>query len=72
MMQLLKNLTLARQYMFASLIIMLLGLVLVGFWISSQIEKAVTKQTAAVTPLYVDNFIPPHLQSLHYHDWLSA
>ncbi|MCB0006938.1 MAG: hypothetical protein KDE04_10805 [Anaerolineales bacterium] len=71
MMQLLKNLTLARQYMFASLIIMLLGMVLVGFWISRQIEEAVTKQTAAVTALYVDNFISPHLQSLHYNDWLS-
>ena len=59
-----KQVTLARQYMFASLLVMLGGMVGIGLWISQQIETAVTNRTAAVTALYVDSYISPHLQGL--------
>ncbi len=59
-----KQLTLAQQYMFVSLVVMLGGMVGIGLWISQQIETAVTNHTAAVTALYVDSYISPHLQGL--------
>lgn len=59
-----RQLTLARQYMFVSLLVMLGGMVGIGLWISQQIETAVTNRTAAVTALYVDSYISPHLQGL--------
>ncbi|WP_420631141.1 sensor histidine kinase [Candidatus Leptofilum sp.] len=59
-----RELTLAQQYMFASLLVMLGGMVGIGLWISEQIETAVTNRTAAVTALYVDSYISPHLQGL--------
>ena len=37
-----RRLTLARQYMLVSLIVMLAGMIVIGFWISQQIETAVT------------------------------
>ena len=59
-----KQFTLAQQYMFVSLVVMLAGMVGIGLWISQQIETAVTNRTAAVTALYVDSYISPHLQGL--------
>ncbi|WP_420642142.1 sensor histidine kinase [Candidatus Leptofilum sp.] len=59
-----RELTLAQQYMIASLLVMLGGMVGIGLWISEQIETAVTNRTAAVTALYVDSYISPHLQGL--------
>ena len=58
------KLTLARQYMIASLLVMVGGMLVMGIWISQQIETAVTNRTAAVTALYVDSYISPHLQGL--------
>ncbi|GJM40053.1 MAG: histidine kinase [Ardenticatenaceae bacterium] len=59
-----KQFTLAQQYMLVSLFVMLGGMVGIGVWISQQIETAVTNRTAAVTALYVDSYISPHLQGL--------
>lgn len=56
-----RKLTLARQYMLVSLLVMLGGMLIIGMWISQQIETAVTNRTAAVTALYVDSYISPHL-----------
>ena len=59
-----KRWSLAQQYMLVSLLVMLGGMVGIGLWISQQIETAVTNRTAAVTALYVDSYISPHLQWL--------
>lgn len=58
------NLTVARQYMLTSFILMLLGMIVIGLWISNLIETAVTNRTAAVTALYVNSFISPYLADL--------
>lgn len=58
------RLSLAKQYMLVSLLVMLGGLVVIGFWVSRQIETAVTNRTAAVTALYVDSHLSPFLQPL--------
>lgn len=67
-----KELTLARQYMLVSLLVMLGGMLVIGLWISQQIETAVTNRTAAVTALYVDSYISPHLQRLAQEEVLAA
>ncbi len=55
---------LAVQFRIASLAILLLGMLIIGSWTGMQIERGVINRTAAVTALYVDSFISPHLQSL--------
>jgi len=61
----------ARQFMLMSFLIMLIGMVIIGLFISEQIKIGVTIQTAAVTALYVDSFISPHLQRLAYNEELE-
>jgi len=56
--------TLARQFMLMSFIILVAGMTIIGLLVSRQIESKVMNQTAAVTALYVDSFISPHLQRL--------
>ncbi len=58
------RLTLARQFLLVSLLILLTGMVVIGLWVGRQIETGVINRTAGVTALYVDSFIAPHLQSL--------
>ena len=56
--------SLTRQFMMISFGILLLGMVTIGLWVGKQIENGVINRTAAVTSLYVDSFISPHLQVL--------
>jgi len=58
--------SLARQFMVISFLIMLFGMLIIGSFISQQIETGVINQTSAVTALYVDSFVSPNLQSLAY------
>jgi len=67
-----ERLTLARQYMVISFLVMVAGMVFIGIWISRQIETAVTNRTAAVTALYVDSYISPYLQGLDENNQLPA
>ncbi|MBI5649792.1 MAG: sensor histidine kinase [Chloroflexi bacterium] len=68
----LRNVTLARQFMLASFVVLLAGMLIIGWWISGQIERGVINQTAGVTALYVDSFITPHLQDLARGNLLDA
>lgn len=45
---------------------------IIGNWMARQIEQAVVDRTAAVTALYVDSFIAPHLQNLQDDSRLTA
>ncbi|SMB84365.1 sensor histidine kinase [Deinococcus hopiensis] len=63
---------LARQYSLASLLVLLLSLLLIGWWVGRQIEVGVTHRAAAAAALYVENFIVTHLQGLKRQRWLSA
>ena len=58
------RLTLARQFLLVSSLILLTGMVVIGLWVGRQIETGVINRTAGVTALYVDSFIAPHVQSL--------
>lgn len=67
----LSSFTVARQYMLTSFILMLLGMIVIGLWISDLIETAVTNRTAAVTALYVNSFISPYLSDFDLDTPLS-
>ena len=55
---------LARQFLIASFGILLIGMIIIGSWVSAQIEDGVLNRTAALTALYVDSLISPELQAL--------
>jgi signal transduction histidine kinase len=65
------RLSLARQFMLLSFLILLGGMVIIGLWVGQQIELGVINRTAAVTSLYVDSFISPLVQDLAYSDRLG-
>ena len=63
---------LARQFLVISLLILVSGMLVIGTWVSRQIEQGVLNRTAAITALYVDSFVSPHLQSLQEGDRLTV
>ncbi|HLB48177.1 MAG TPA: sensor histidine kinase [Anaerolineales bacterium] len=66
------HLNFARQFLLISFFILLAGMLIIGAWVGEQIEIGVANRTAAVTALYVDSFIAPHLQDLARSDQLDA
>ena len=58
------RISLARQFLLASFVILLVGMLVIGVWVSYQIERGVLKRTAAITALYVDSFVSPQIQGL--------
>lgn len=56
--------SLARKFMLVSFLILLLGMLIIGVFVSAQIKNGVINQTSAITALYVDSFISPILQEL--------
>src|SRR4051794_1757499 len=63
--------TLARRFLLASLLILVIGGLLVGWWVGNQLERGIIDRTASVTGLYVESFIQPHLQGLDSGQWLT-
>ena len=59
-----KRLSLAQQFLLVNLIVLILGMVIIGWWISQQIKNGVIDYTAATTALYVDSFVAPLVQEL--------
>lgn len=68
----LSRLTLARQFMVASLIILVAAALGLGWWVGRQIEQNVVHRTAATTALFVESFVSPNVQELATADALSA
>ena len=58
------RLSLARQYLLVSFLILFFGMLIIGAWVGRQIEIGVTHRIAAVTALYVDSLVSHHLQYL--------
>lgn len=63
--------TLAGQYSLASLLVLLISMLLTGWWVGMQIREGVIHRTAATTSLYVENFLVTQLQELGTSTWLS-
>ncbi|HEX5418349.1 MAG TPA: ATP-binding protein [Chloroflexota bacterium] len=66
------RLSLAEQYLVASLLILVVTMVVLGLWVGEQIETGVLNRTGMLTALYVDSLVSPHLQSLATQPTISA
>src|SRR5664279_646375 len=64
--------SLTWQFLVAHFALVLIGVLITGAWIGTQIEASVLDRTASVTALYVDSVIGPRLQNLAQAHWLSA
>ncbi len=58
------RLSLAGQYLLASLLVLVFSMVALGAWVAQQIETSVLNRTGAITALYVESIIEPYLQPL--------
>lgn len=65
------RLSLSRQFLLASFPILLAGMLAIGTWVGKQIETGVLNRTGAVTGLYVDSIVRPHLRQLAGGDRLE-
>lgn len=65
------RLNLARQFLIASFPILIVGMLVIGFWVGEKIERGVANRVGGVTGLYVDSFVAPHLQGLRHADTLN-
>jgi len=67
-----ERLNLVQQFMLISLVILILGMLGLGSWVSGQIKEDVIDHAGATTALYLDSFVAPLLQELSTADALSA
>src|SRR5437870_2336896 len=70
--RLLQRLSLAQRFMLASLVILMLGMLGIGWWVGQQIAAGVIHRSAATAALYMDSFVAPNLQELAQRDSLTA
>ena len=56
--------SLAAQFLFAGGLVALVAMLLVGLLVTSLIERAVTRNAAAATALYVDSVVAPLLPDM--------
>jgi signal transduction histidine kinase len=66
------SLSLARQFTLASSALVVLGLGILGMWVSAKIEAGVKSHVASRTALYMGSVVAPHLQELASRPTLSA
>lgn len=60
----LTGMNLTERYILTSLVLVILGILSIGWWVSQQITNGVIHRTSATTALFVDSFISSHLQEL--------
>jgi signal transduction histidine kinase len=62
--------SLARRFLLASLLVLGVGGLVIGWWVGDQLERGIVNRTASITGLYVDSIIEPHLATLASGEWL--
>ena len=65
------GLTLARQFLIAGSAVLVAGMLVIGIWVTRQIEEGVIRNSAAATALYVDSVIAPLFPNLGGSEVLS-
>src|SRR5262249_27662939 len=65
------SLTLARRFLLANLVILLVGGLAIGIWVGNQLERGIIDRTASITALYVESFIEPPVATLATGEWLT-
>ncbi len=68
----LKRLSLLQQFLLITFAILLGGMLIIGWWVANRIENAVVNQAASTTALYMNNFVPPIIQSFNADGTISA
>jgi signal transduction histidine kinase len=58
------HLTLARRFLAANFLVLLVGGLVVGVWIGNTLERGIVARTASVSALYVESFVEPHVQDM--------
>ncbi|RJL06595.1 ATP-binding protein [Paracoccus siganidrum] len=59
-----RPMSLATQFVLAASVTLVSGMLVIGFWVASKIERGVMNNAAAMTALYVDAIIAPVLQDI--------
>lgn len=59
-----RRLSLSHQFAIAAFFVLTGGMIFLGIWVSSRIERGVVQNTANGAALYINSFIEPHSQSL--------
>jgi signal transduction histidine kinase len=62
----------AGQFLAFGLIVLVGGMLTIGFWIQREIREAVINRTAGVTSLYLNAMLSPHIESLRDGRTLDA
>lgn len=65
------RLSLAAQFLTTGSIVLLIGMTVIGVWVTERIEDGVTRNTAASTALYMESFVAPLLAELSHGNELS-
>lgn len=65
------RLNLAQRFAVACFAVLVAGMVVMGRWVSEQIEDGVTQNSAVTTALYMNSFVAPEVTELEYRESLS-
>lgn len=65
------RLSLSQRFAVTGGVVMLVAMLVIGYWVSTRIEQGVIDSTAASTALYMDSFIAPLVQELDTAETLS-
>lgn len=65
------RLSLLLQFSIAASIVVAIGMIAIGSWVSGRIEEGVVNNVATVEDAYVENHIAPHLQELAQYSDLN-
>ncbi len=65
------RLGLAQRFALVCLVVLVTGALVIGRWVSREIESGVINRTSAITALYVDSFVTPHLKGLETGEGIS-
>lgn len=63
--------TIYRRFLLVSFVVLVVGMLSVGWWINREIEQGVIHHTAATTGIYVESIVAPLLSELSGPDSLS-
>ena len=66
-----RHLSLSKKFALTGSLVMLLGMFMMGLWVSYKIEEHVTDNAGISTALFMDRFIAPFAQGLANNDKLS-
>ena len=59
-----REMSLARRFLVANLLVVLVASVAIGAWVGLQVQRSVLERTASVTALYIESFVEPQITSM--------